>query len=481
MQSSILSAPHAPEFVARPARLAGRPQRLVVVSSRADPCAGLHEDASTRTIRDALAEHGGVWLGWSGRVDDARMFHVRREGRIRCVAGDLSAEEHCLGYAGYAARTLWPLLHGRLDLVAFDREWLRGYRQINERFADSVARLTEPGDLVWIHDHHLIPLGRALRDRGIDAAIGFFLHAPVPPPETLAALPEHARLFPLLEACDVVGVQTAGDARHLKDYLQSRVARMPRIEVCPAGIDVAAATALAEEAAARPRADAPRLLIGVDRLDGISGLPLRLQAFRRLLEAEPALRGETAYLQIAQRGGATDEDRHVEDEVQTLAEHINGRYAEPAWTPIRCVTRRMRHSEIIALLRKAKVGVVTPLRDGMSPVAQAYVAAQDPHDPGALVLSEFSGAAGALRGALLVNPYDVDGCAQALREALAMPLEERRERWADMMRALRRDDVFAWRDRFLASLAGPQQPPAWRDAPMRARGLPLRADAAERA
>jgi len=262
MQSSILSAPHAPEFVARPARLAGRPQRLVVVSSRADPCAGLHEDASTRTIRDALAEHGGVWLGWSGRVDDARMFHVRREGRIRCVAGDLSAEEHRLGYAGYAARTLWPLLHGRLDLVAFDREWLRGYRQINERFADSVARLTEPGDLVWIHDHHLIPLGRALRDRGIDAAIGFFLHAPVPPPETLAALPEHARLFPLLEACDVVGVQTAGDARHLKDYLQSRVARMPRIEVCPAGIDVAAATALAEEAAARPRADAPRLRHG---------------------------------------------------------------------------------------------------------------------------------------------------------------------------------------------------------------------------
>ncbi len=451
--------------------------RLVVISNRValpneDRAGGL-----AVALRAALEERGGLWFGWSGAraSEPSAEVHRQQAGRITYATMDLSRAEHDGYYSGFSNRTLWPLLHFRLDLVEYSRQNLDAYLRVNAKFADALAPMLRKGDTAWVHDYHLLPLGALLRERGFRGRIGFFLHVPMPSSDMLAALPGHEALFGNLSAYDLVGLHTRRDVERLQDYMRlyrnaqvrndSGDIFLPgrrRFHVAhfPISIDTAAIERQAAEAVRRPTVrrlraslSGRRLVIGVDRMDYSKGLPQRLRAYERYLETResgPAL----TYLQIAPPSRSdVAEYQQLRKRLDGLAGHINGRHAQPDWTPVRYVNRNFSHDVLTGFYRSAAVGLVTPLRDGMNLVAKEYVASQDPEDPGVLVLSRFAGAAYELSEALLVNPYDIEGVAEAIVRAENMPLAERRERHAAMLRTLRRNDINAWRRSFLDALA----------------------------
>ena len=437
--------------------------RLVVVSNRVVGPADTRAGGLAIALRAALAEHGGLWFGWSGRRAAEMAARPRqRDGDVEYLTLDLPAADVEAYYDGFANRTLWPLLHWRLDLVDYRRDTQAGYLRVNAQLADVLARELRPDDRVWVHDYHLIPLGRCLRERGVGNRLGFFLHVPLPPAELLEALPGHRLLFPALASYDLVGFQTERDRQHLLDYFAATrpAAPSPRTGTFGVGIDAAGLSTLAAAASKRQAVRrlstslaGRRLAIGVDRLDYSKGLPERFRAFGRHLDRHPGLRGRLTYLQIAPTSrDEVPEYRRLRGELDALAGHINGAHASPDWTPVRYVNRNFGHELLAGFYRVADIGLVTPLRDGMNLVAKEYVAAQDPDDPGVLVLSRFAGAAADMEEALLVNPHDVDGIADAIAQAQEMPLAERRERWEALMARVAAQDVGAWRRGFLEAL-----------------------------
>ncbi|WP_342317007.1 alpha,alpha-trehalose-phosphate synthase (UDP-forming) [Lysobacter sp. FW306-1B-D06B] len=453
--------------------------RLVIVSNRV-ALPGVNSPGGLAVaLQSALEETGGLWFGWSGRIDpdDSGQLHERDAGNIRYVTVDLSKRDHDDYYNGFANRTLWPLLHFRVDLVDYSRVTYAAYRRVNALFAEKLAPLLRDDDIVWVHDYHLIPMAKLLRELGVACRLGFFLHVPMPSSDLLAALPQHERLFEGLSSYDLIGFQTERDLERFQDYvrlfgrgrvishgvLETRKGKRLRAGAFPIGIDTAQIEQQAR--AASGKAGVKRLAgslsgralaIGVDRLDYSKGLPERFRAFGRFLKRHPEHRGKLTFLQIAPVSrGEVLEYQNLRSELEQLSGHINGAHAEPDWTPVRYVNRNYPHPTLTGFYRLAHVGLVTPLRDGMNLVAKEYVAAQDPADPGVLVLSTFAGAARELDAALLVNPYDLDGVADAIAAAMEMPLEERRERWASMIEVLRTHDITAWRRNFLAALREP--------------------------
>ncbi|WP_119718847.1 alpha,alpha-trehalose-phosphate synthase (UDP-forming) [Cognatilysobacter tabacisoli] len=450
--------------------------RLVVVSNRVALPNESRAGGLAVALQGALREHGGLWFGWSGKRvrEPSDALHVQEAQDVSYATIDLTHAEHAGYYSGFANRTLWPLLHFRLDLVDYSRETYAVYRAVNARFAERLAPLLRHDDVVWVHDYHLIPLAHRLRELGVGNRIGFFLHVPVPSSDLLAALPSHRELFDALAAYDLVGFQTERDLGRFQSYvplfgggrvvdrgtIETAGGRRFRVGAYPISIDTALIEAQAADAFGRAPVQRLReslggrgLVIGVDRLDYSKGLPERFRAFERHLERHPELRGDTTYLQIAPESrGEVPEYQSLRRELEGLAGHINGRHAAPEWTPVRYVNRNFPHDVLAGFYRAADVALVTPLRDGMNLVAKEFVAAQDGTDPGVLVLSRFAGAASELPEAVLVNPYDVDGVADAIAQALSMPGAERRDRWAAMIERLRRDDITAWRRRYLAEL-----------------------------
>ena len=328
-------------------------------------------------------------------------------------------------------------------------------------------------NLIWVHDYHLFPLGHALREAGCRQPIGFFLHVPFPPYDVLRALPGFRRLLRALDSYDLIGFQTDIDLAGFKNSVRhgvpgARIARgvvdlgerPTRIDVFPISIDLddVAETARRGETAMTGKRliqslNQRRLIIGVDRLDYSKGLTDRFRAFERLLLSRPEFRGRVVFLQIAQPSrGDVPEYESMRRALNTLAGEINGRFAEYDWAPIRYLNKGLARATVLGFLRIAGLAFVTPVRDGMNLVAKEFVGAQDPADPGVLVLSELAGAARELDRALLVNPYDVDGVAEALGRGLGMPLDERKERWSEMMKVLRRSDIHRWRRRFVEGL-----------------------------
>jgi trehalose 6-phosphate synthase len=448
----------------------------VVVSNRV----ALPEQTATgglaSAMRAALQERGGLWFGWSGKIArlTAAEVHRQRDGVVDYATIDLSRTDHEDFYDGFANRTLWPLLHYRPDLVDYNRRYLAGYLRVNNVFAEQLMTLIGPSDDVWVNDYHLIPLAAMLRERGVRNRIGFFLHTPLPAAGLLIALPHHRELLETLASYDLVGLHTARDRRALEEYflheidatmrrdgrLRTHEGRIFRAEVFPIGIDTQQVADDASRASEHEEIEQLRkslegraLIIGVDRLDYSKGLPERFQAYARLLERTPALHRKVSFLQIAppSRGGVP-EYRQIRRELERSSGHINGLYAAPDWVPIRYVNNSFPHALLCGYYRSARVGLVTPLRDGMNLVAKEYVASQDPDDPGVLVLSRFAGAAQELTDALLVNPADTEEVAEALERALTMSLQERRTRWRRMMDVLERHDVTAWRSAFLGRL-----------------------------
>lgn len=453
--------------------------RLVVVSNRVAIPGDTRPGGLAVGLLAALKERGGLWFGWSGKStrDTSGTLHEQAEGDIRYVTMDLNKRDVDGYYNGFANRTLWPLLHFRLDLVDYDRGTRETYHRVNELFASKLAPLLREDDIVWIHDYHLIPLAAMLRARGIGCRIGFFLHVPMPSADLLQAMPDHLRLFSALYACDLVGFQTQRDADRFQTYLRlfggGRVlgeghleapdGRHFRAGAFPIGIDTERIAQQAGTAAGKTAVKDLRnslrdrqLAIGVDRLDYSKGLPERFLGFERYLDRHPDQHGSLTYLQIApvSRGDVT-EYRQLRGQLEQIAGHINGGHAAPDWTPLRYVNQNFTHATLTGFYRAAAVGLVTPLRDGMNLVAKEYVASQDPDNPGVLVLSLLAGAADEMKQALLVNPHDLDGVADAIATAATMPLKRRQERWNAMMDHLRRHDINYWRQSFLQALEGP--------------------------
>ena len=450
--------------------------RLVVVSNRVsvpDQRGGARAGGLEVAIKSALKPRSGLWFGWSGRVGEPGPAKAVAHDNISYVTVDLRKADHQEFYNGYANSVLWPILHYRLDLAEFTRRDLSGYQRVNEFFAVNLERHLRPDDVIWVHDYHLIPLARALRQRGHRNKIGFFIHIPFPPPEIITALPNHERLVASLCYYDLVGFQTETDADNFARYLTDeaglrRVAggnfqfenRSVRVGVFPVGVETDSFPRLARRAIntqfVRRVLDSlagRAMIIGVDRLDYSKGLPQRMEAYRLFLAGYPDWRSKVTYLQIAPRSradipGYADIGRQVEE----AAGHINGTFGEADWTPIRYVNRAHSRTALAGLYRAARTALVTPLRDGMNLVAKEYVASQDADDPGVLILSRFAGAAHECREALLVNPYDPEGVGNAINRALSMPLEERRARHAANFKVLAKNDLTRWADRFLDAL-----------------------------
>jgi trehalose 6-phosphate synthase len=452
--------------------------RLIMVSNRValpNREASNHAGGLAVAVRALLKRHPGMWFGWSGKVssyDDIAVRTVER-GDISYVVIDLSESDYQEYYNGFANRVLWPILHYRLDLAEFVRRDLSGYRRVNAHFAAQLHNLLRDDDIIWVHDYHLIPLAKMLRDRGHRNRIGFFLHIPFTPPEILTALPNHEWLIPQLTAYDLVGFQTEGDATNFARYLEiecglQKLGRLQfraaegevRIGVFPIGIETAEFNRLARRSLHSPLVknvveslSGRVMIIGVDRLDYSKGLAQRMDAYERFLSIYPDWRNKVTYLQITPKSRSQiREYADMEQTISAMAGHINGTYGEAAWTPIRYVNRAYGRAALAGLFRSARAGLVTPLRDGMNLVAKEYIAAQDADDPGVLILSRFAGAAAECPTALLVNPYDPETVSISIARALSMPIDERRQRHSSLYQAILENDIDSWGENFLAEL-----------------------------
>ncbi len=443
--------------------------RLVIVSNRVPvprPRRGAQAGGLAVALKQALARRQALWFGWSGAVAPRAGLTPRQVtvGPTTYATIDLSAEEHRRYYTGFANGTLWPVLHWRMGLTEFHTEDYAAYRAVNGLFADALAGLLRADDVVWVHDYHLIPLGAALRVRGFAGRIGFFLHVPFPPPALFEALPHGGELLRDLAACDLVGTQTVRDALHLGGAFAALGLRA-RVRAFPVGIDAGDFAAQAGRAAAGPEGRRLReslgeraLVLGADRLDYSKGLPHRLHGFAQLLKLQPAHRRRVTLLQVAPVSrDEVAQYRALRRELDELVGRINGQFGEPDWIPVRWITRTLPRATLAGYHRLARVGLVTPLRDGMNLVAKEFVAAQDGADPGVLVLSRFAGAAEELSGAIQVNPHDPDEIAHGLHAALSMDAGERVRRWEDDAARVHAGSAASWAAAFLAALdAAPQ-------------------------
>jgi trehalose 6-phosphate synthase len=453
--------------------------RLIIASNRVGSSLNRNEGGLATAMIAALDRREVIWFGWSGQVIDTQPGPARshREGVLTRMLVDLERADYEGYYLGFANRVLWPIFHYRVNLAEYNREQWAAYRRVNETLAERLAPALAPDDTIWIHDYHLIPFGAALRRLGVDNRLGFFLHIPFPAPEVLTTLPVHEALVRNLFAYDLIGFQTEQDLQAFTDYVEreagGRIAEdgtryaygtSVRAASFPISIDTRlvaerAARAARTRQAARLRdsLSGRRLVIGVDRLDYTKGLVHRFDAVERLLDTRPEYRRTVVVLQIAPPSREdVPEYRRIRGELDARIGRINGRLGEPDHLPLRYINRRFRQETLFGFYRASRVGMVTPLRDGMNLVAKEFIASQDPEDPGVLVLSRFSGAARELQAALIVNPFDVDQIADALDRALVMSLDERRARYQTMMSLLLENDVHAWREAFLATLQGPQ-------------------------
>ncbi|MCW2244663.1 trehalose 6-phosphate synthase [Azospirillum fermentarium] len=456
--------------------------RLVVVSNRVAPVEEGKQAAGGLAVAvlAALKRTGGIWFGWSGTVVDGDTPQTPASavhGRLTYTMLDLGRRDFEEYYNGFANQTLWPLFHFRPGLTSISRRNRAGYERVNGFFAAVLAPMLKPDDMVWVHDYHLIPCGRKLRALGCRQRMGFFLHTPFPAPEVLKILPNHRDLVEDLCAYDVVGFHTAADLRCFVNYVLldaggmvdphpdggvvvRAFGRTLLARAFPISIDTAALERTAETNARSRHAErlreslvGRRLIIGVDRLDYSKGLPQRFEAFEAFLESYPEHRNRVSFLQIAPpTREEVPEYITLRRELSEKAGRVNGRFAEFDWVPIRYLNKSFGQRVLAGFHRQAAVGLVTPMRDGMNLVAKEYVACQNPQDPGVLVLSEFAGAAQELTEALIVNPYEVEGVADALQRALTMPVEERRERHAALIATLRRNDIGAWRETYVRAL-----------------------------
>jgi trehalose 6-phosphate synthase len=454
--------------------------RLVVISNRvavpkARGAAGA-QGGLAGALNSALKKNRGIWIGWSGEETDhfTGNINIQTNDGVKTATIDLEKQDLDEYYNGYANSTLWPLFHYRIDLTEYEREFGKGYERVNERFAECATPLIEKDDLVWVHDYHLIPLGERLRARGLKNRMGFFLHIPWPPTRLFVSLPYHERLVATMLHYDLLGFQTQEWLESFLHYCSKELGaevdeetgtirydgRTVIAKAYPIGIDWDHFTSHQDTPEARQAGQ--RVLsstrhriamIGVDRLDYSKGLPERIDGIGRFFDQYPDRVRDLVYIQIAPPSREDVESyQHIRNTLEQKTGQINGARSEVDIVPIRYVNKGYSQAELYGFYRASKIALVTPLRDGMNLVAKEYIAAQDPDDPGVLVLSRFAGAAQQLSDAVMVNPHSPDDLSHAIRVALDMPREERKERYERLIGTVRDDNVQAWTENFTRDL-----------------------------
>ena len=452
--------------------------RPIVVSNRISRPAGrgaAQTGGLAMALTAGLRAYNGLWFGWSGATTPeftGEITTTRSDGVTIATIDleDIDVQEY---YNGFANKTLWPVFHYRIDLAAYDRSFNQGYDRVNRRFAETLRPLIGPDDIVWIHDYHMIPMTRELRRLDVKNRIGFFLHIPWPARQLVTTLPRHRQLVEALFDYDLIGFQTTEWLEAFEDYLVHEVGgrslgdgrlqafgKTVRAGAFPIGIDAEEFAVQVRSAAAARMYDRMAaqsvfrsMIVGVDRLDYSKGLDQRFLGFELFLQNNPDFHGKVFLLQIAPLSrDEVDTYQDIRTELDTLSGRINAAFADTDWSPIRYVNRNYRRDELAGVYRAARVGLVTPLRDGMNLVAKEYVAAQNPDDPGVLILSRFAGAAMQMKEALIVNPFSHEEVAEALKRALTMDLNERRRRYEALLEGVKRDDVTAWQESFVSAL-----------------------------
>lgn len=445
--------------------------KLIVISNRipseAAPSGGL-----VFALHETLSKTGGIWIGAHPDLVNCASESLSEYGEQADYARmsfSITREDYENFYLGFSNSVLWPVCHRRGDLVLLDRGFETGYAQVNERLARQVIKVAQPEDMIWVHDYHFFPLATELRKLGYTGKIGFFLHIPFPALGDMGALPRAANLPRWLADYDLIGLQTRADvarclemfraeskAEFMMDGTVKCGSRTVAVQSFPIGIDV---DTFVEAARADGHGDrladdmSGDLVIGVDRLDYSKGLPNRFRAFGRYLETRDERDRRVSMVQIAPPSREeVAAYRELRYELEELVGRVNGEHGEIDWTPLRYIHRNIDREFLARLYRRARVGMVTPFADGMNLVAKEYIAAQDPEDPGVLVLSHMAGAAEDLTDALLVNPYDIEDMCEALKQALAMPLEERKRRYEGCMKQVRATCLSHWSRNYVRAL-----------------------------
>src|SRR3981189_1097856 len=444
-----------------------------------------------------VEKSGAIWVGSSGRVRDGAQkepfAEIEALGAGARAILDPPAAHYGGYYEGFANAALWPALHSRADLIRASQEDYLSYREVNAFMARALLRFAKPDTAFWIQDYHFLALGAELRDLGIPQPIGLFLHTPWPRRAVIGGVPHHRDLIEAMLSYDLIGFQTEEDCENFLSYAQSDLGLVvhdgvvisrrgrARAAVFPIGIDPQKFAQQAAKAVTHPDVsrlrrslNGEKLAIGVDRLDYSKGLINRIKAFDRMWTLHPQLLRTVSLLQIATPSrGAIEAYGNLQSEVAKLVTDVNGVHGEADWTPIRYLNKGFGQAVLAGLYRTAQVGVGTPLQDGMNLVAKEYVAAQNPENPGVLVLSKYAGAANELDAALLVNPHDIDGMARTIATAFSMPLTERRMGWEAMMTKLRSHTIQQWSADFIDALQEsqleegplgpivPEPPPPW--------------------
>jgi alpha,alpha-trehalose-phosphate synthase [UDP-forming] len=455
--------------------------RLVIVSNRVPPeILGEGVDRQkpvgglVSAIFPTMQRQGGMWFGWSGKNSTAQhgaKIHVSDSGLIKFVSIDLTATEVERYYTGFSNRTLWPLCHSFPSRVSLEEEDFTAYRRVNEKFAASLLPHLKENDTIWVQDYHLVPLGKYLRVLGWKGRIGFFLHIPFPPADIFSILPWSKTLLEDFFFYDLAGFHTYSYRKNFVDSLMANLGgtylqdtfylglKSLNVGVYPIGIDAERFYGWArspktkrEAAKIRNFVGCEKIVLGVDRLDYTKGIIDRLKIFERFLHRYPSWQGKVSLLMISSpsRSRIPEYIREKRD-VDQLVGEINGKFSEADWTPITYLYRSYSQEELTAFYLAADVCLVTPLRDGMNLVAKEYVAARR-HDPGVLILSKFTGAAENLREALVINPYDMEGTARTLREALGLSNGEKKKRSEALASRVEIDSAASWRDNFLKDL-----------------------------
>jgi trehalose 6-phosphate synthase len=421
-------------------------------------------------LAPVMRANDGAWIGWVGAPDDAPEPFVH--AGMSLIPVGLSREEVEQYYEGFSNSTLWPLYHDVIMPPRYHRPWWNTYVRVNQRFADATAKVAEPGATVWVQDYQLQLVPKMLRESRPDLRVGFFLHIPFPPRELFQQLPWRTQILEGLLGADLVGFQVPGAANNfcmLAEELLGLDAgdgciklrdRTVQASAFPISIQFDQVSKLADSASAQQRAKEIRdelgnphyVLLGVDRLDYTKGIGHRLKAFGELLAEGRIGEGEAVFVQVA--NPSRERVRHyriLRDEIELQVGRINGDYARLGFPVINYIHSAYEEPELVALLRAADVMAVTPLRDGMNLVAKEYVAART-DERGALVLSEFAGAAQELRDAYLVNPHDIEGLKRSILVAMHATPEEQARRMRAMRQHIARHDVNMWARSFLDAL-----------------------------
>lgn len=466
-------------------------KRLIVVSNRLPYTLEQNEEGKwvanpssgglVTGLVPILKDRGGLWIGWSGTTSPvselkSALTKATKDAGYKVVPIELTEEERDQFYYGYSNEVIWPLFHDLQEMCNFDPAYWSIYQEVNGHFAEAVKKHTRAGDFVWIHDYQLIYVAELLRQKGYKNKLAFFLHIPFPSLDIFSKLPQQQEILHALLQYDLLGFQTNRDLRNflqcarrldglaIESSAGKHTLRWEGREVVagsfPIGIDSAnfSERASTEEVARRAwniHAGFPdrQLILGVDRLDYTKGIPDRLRAFRNALERYPELHQRVTFIQVVVPS-RTDIPKYfdLKIEIDQLVGEINGEFSAGNWVPIYYIFRSLDFPELLAYYRTAEIAMITPLKDGMNLVAKEYCACSIEEDS-ILILSRFAGAADQLRrGALLVNPYDVEQTADAIYQAYCMKPPERKARMKRLRKNVKKEDIFWWVKSFFKSL-----------------------------